>query len=124
MRVIALASASLMMLSTAAFAQQGMGPTQSRDGLGDATTPTQPANSGPAGLMNATTGPQAHPAYPSGSDTSNPGAGLVRATTPKPATGPISKPPGSLTTVTVGRNGAARSQPNSPGVGQPAQPPQ
>ena len=125
MRVIVLAAASLMALSSAAFAQgQGLGPTQNRSGVGDVDTPTQPANGGPAGSVNATSGPQAHPAYPSGSSTPNPGAALVRAGSPKPATGPASQPSGSLKTVTIGRDGAATSRPNSPGVGQPARPPQ
>ncbi len=124
MRVIALAAASLIALSTSALAQIGVGPTQSRDGMGDATTPTMSANGGPAGSMNATTGPQAHPAYPSGSDTPNPGAGLVRATTPKPATGPVAKPPGTLKTVTIHKNGSTTAHPASAGVGEAAKPAQ
>ena len=118
MRVIALAAASLLALSTAALAQIGVGPTQSRDGMGDASTPTMSGNGGPAGSMNATTGPQAHPAYPSGSDTPNPGAGLVRATTPKPATGPAAKPPGTLKTVTIHKNGSSTGHPAIGGCGR------
>ena len=76
----------------------------------------------PAGGMNATTGPQAHPAYPSGSDTPNPGAGLVRAMSPKPATGAAAKPVGNVGTVTLSGNGA-KPQPGSAGMGRAGTPP-
>ena len=122
MRVIPLAAATLMALSAAAAAQGIGSSTQSRSGLGDAAHPTLPSNSMPAGSMNATTGPQSRPAYPSGSDTPNPGAGMVRANSPKPATGPAKKPVGAVKTVTIAGKHAG-PKPNSPGVGEASTPP-
>ena len=103
----------------AAFAQLPSG-VQSRDGLGDAGQPTNPANSSPAGSNDAATGPQSRPAYPSGSTTPNPGAAFVR-TQPKPATGALKSPPGAITTK-ISKNGAA-SRSNGLPVGEAATPP-
>ncbi len=122
MRILAFTTASLLALSAAAAAQGVLNGTQNRSGLGDADHPTNPSNGLPAGAMNATTGPQAHPAYPSGSDTSNPGAAMVRAASPKPATGPAAKPVGNVSTMTLSGHGA-KKQPASAGVGQASTPP-
>ena len=120
MRATILVVSALLMAPLAAAAQGGK--TQSRDGLATASQGTgMTNNSGPAGSVNATTGPQSQPAYPSGSDTPNPGSAFV-ATQPKPAVGAAAKPPGVLSTTTMGPGGAV-SQPGSPGVGQAATPP-
>ena len=122
MRILALTAASLMALTAAAAGQGIQSGTQNRNGLGDAAHPTLPSNSMPAGGMNAATGPQAHPAYPSGSNTPNPGAAMVRAASPKPATGPAAKPVGNVATVTLSGS-SAKTQPGSAGVGQASTPP-
>ena len=84
------------------------GVTQSRDGLGTGSHPHSPTNASPAGSENATNGPQSRPAYPSGSDTPNPGAAFVR-NRPVPATGVAVSPPGMLsTTMTQGGQTATR----------------
>ena len=110
-----LLGAALFAAPLPASAQSG--PTQSRDGLGNAAHPTQPANGSPAGSENANTGPQGRPAFPRGSTTANPGGAFVR-NQPRPATGPLASPPGNLgtTTVTPG-GGVVQQQPGSPGVG-------
>ena len=97
------------------------GVTQSRDGLATASQGRESNNSAPSGSVNATTGPQSRPAYPSGSNAANPGAAFVQ-TMPKPATGPLATPSGTVTTQ-VNSNGATKQQPRSPGVGQAATPP-
>ena len=107
----------------AAFAQAG--PTQDRSGLPNGVmggNPVQPSNSFPAGGVNAQTGPQSRPAYPSGSTTANPGAAFVRDT-PKPSTGPLASPPGNVSTTTVTPTGATTQRSGGPGVGQAATPP-
>lgn len=98
MRVAALLGAVLVTVAPHVFAQSG--PTQSRDGLGTGAHPTEPTNASPAGTENATSGPQSRPAYPSGSDTPNPGAAFTR-NQPTPATGALAQPSGSLSTTTV-----------------------
>lgn len=105
-----LLSAALLAAPLAAFAQSGT--TQSRDGLGTAAHPDSPTNSLPSGSESANTGPQSRPAYPSGSDTPNPGAAFVR-NAPEPATGPLGSEPGVLSTTTV-QGGAATTNPGSP----------
>ena len=120
MRILHLAFAATLALPSAAWAQAGAGVTQSRDGLDTATQGKASNNSLPAGSVNAQTGPQSRPAYPSGSMTANPGAAFVR-TTPVPATGPAARPPGIVSTTTVGAGGAAKT--GGPGVGQAATPP-
>ena len=107
----------------AALAQAG--PTQDRNGLPNGVNggePVQPSNSLPAGGVNATTGPQSRPAYPSGSTTANPGAAFVRLT-PKPSTGPAASPPGNISTTTVTPGGRMTRRSGGPGVGQAATPP-
>jgi len=114
--------ALIMLLGTALLAvpgvanAQGAGPTQSRDGLGNAAHPLAPSNSMPAGSLNANGGPQSRPAYPSGSTSRNPGAAFVRDQ-PKPATGALAKPPGDIATTTI-QGGRAIPHPASPGVGE------
>ncbi len=105
-----LLSAALLAASPAAQAQSGA--TQSRDGLGAAAHPNSPTNSLPSGSENANTGPQSRPAYPSGSDTPNPGAAFVR-NAPKPATGPLGSEPGVLSTTTI-QSGATTTHPGGP----------
>ena len=118
-RARAFAFAAIVAMPVAAFGQANT--TQSRDGLGSASHPVDPSNSHPAGGVNAATGPQAHPAYPSGSTTPNPGAAMVRANSPKPATGPAKSSPGSVKTTTVGRSGSVPA--GGPGVGEAPSPP-
>ncbi len=104
---------------------RAQGPTQGRDGLasgtqtmtGTASTP----NSLPAGSSNAETGPQSHPAYPSGSTTANPGEAFVH-TTPVPVTGPAQASPGALATTTVSPSGT-QTRSGGPGVGEASTPP-
>lgn len=91
------------------------GTTQSRDGLGDASHPTEPTNAAPAGSENATSGPQSRPAYPSGSTTANPGAAFVR-TQPVPSTPALASPPGDISTTTVTGNSSVK-QPQANAVG-------
>lgn len=98
------------------FAQSGPELTQTRDGLGNASHAANTTNSLPAGSENASTGPQAHPAYPSGSSTANPGAGLVN-TQPKPAIGTLGSPPGIIST-TTNHGGKTEMQPAAVAVGQ------
>lgn len=98
-----------------AQAQTAGAPVQSRDGLGGAAHPGSPTNSLPAGAENADTGPQSRPAYPSGSDTPNPGAAFVRNGT-MPATGPLGSEPGVLSTTTV-QGGTAATHSGGPAVG-------
>ncbi len=118
MRAAILVTGLVLGLPVAASAQ---GPTQSRDGLATASQGKGEANNGgPAGSVNAATGPQSRPAYPSGSTTANPGAAFVR-TQPKPATGPAASPPGVLDTKTVTGAGTAPQSP-AVGVGQAATP--
>lgn len=105
---------ALLAAPVAARAQAG--PTQSRDGLGNAAHPLAPSNSLPAGSANANTGPQSRPAYPSGSTTPNPGAAFV-GTKPKPATGALASPPGTLSTTTT-RGGQVTTRPGGPSVGE------
>ncbi len=93
-----LIAATLASLRLTAGAQSGA--TQSRDGLGTGSPPNSPANASPAGTENATSGPQSRPAYPSGSDTPNPGAAFIR-NQPVPATGMAANPPGALSTTTT-----------------------
>ena len=113
MRVLdILFAAALLAAPLGAQAQSGGAPTQSRDGLGGAAHPNSPTNSSPAGSENADTGPQSRPAYPSGSDTPNPGAAFVR-NGPKPATGPLGSEPGILSTTTV-QGGATTTHPGGP----------
>lgn len=126
MRAAILLSAGMLAFPLAALAQGPGGPTQTRDGLGNAGHPRASSNSLPAGSLNANTGPQSRPAYPSGSSTPNPGAAFVQ-TQPSPATGPLAAPPGNLGTTTITPGGAAIRQPASPGVseeraGQPQAP--
>ena len=109
-------AAVLLALPVAALAQ---GPTQSRDGLATASQGVTSNNSLPAGGVNAVTGPQSRPAYPSGSTTANPGAAFVK-TRPVPSTGPLASPPGVLSTTTIGAGGSVK--PGGPGVGQAATP--
>lgn len=104
------------LLAAPAVANAQAGPTQSRDGLGNAAHPSTPSNSLPAGSENANTGPQSQPAYPSGSDTPNPGAAFV-GTRPTPATGPIASPPGVLSTTTT-QGGQTTTRPGGFGVGE------
>ena len=108
-RIAALIAACVLPL--AANAQSGT--TQSRDGLGTGghAVPSNPVNGAPAGSENATSGPQSRPAYPSGSDTSNPGAAFVR-NQPAPASGTAEKPPGVLSTTTV-QGGQATTRPGA-----------
>lgn len=109
--------AALAALPAAAMAQ---GPTQSRDGLGNAGHLGQPTNSMPAGTENATTGPQAHPAYPSGSTTPNPGAAFVD-TKPVPADGGVLRgSPGALSTTTFSHGTAVTRPGGSAAVDEPA----
>lgn len=107
MRHNALFALIISALPAAALAQSGT--TQTRDGLGNGGHPLAPANGSPAGSENATTGPQSRPSYPSGSTTANPGAAFVRDQ-PKPATGPLARPPGNLSTTTV-QGGRSVTQP-------------
>lgn len=93
------------------------GLTQSRDGTGNAAHPGNPSNSLPAGAVNANTGPQSQPAYPSGSSTPNPGAAFA-GTTPQSATGPAAGSAGSLSTTTVTPGGGAVRRSGTPGVGE------
>lgn len=109
--------AALVATPMAAMAQ---GPTQSRDGLGNAGHLGQPTNSMPAGAENATTGPQARPAYPSGSTTPNPGAAFVD-TRPVPADGEVLQhSPGALSTTTFSGGTAVTRPGGSPAVDEPA----
>ena len=119
MRATAFIIGTVLALPLAAVAQ---GTTQSRDGLSTATQGKGVTNNSmPAGGVNAVTGPQSRPAYPSGSTDANPGAAFVNAQ-PKPATGPLAAPPGSVTTTTIAP-GKGASAVASPGVGQAATPP-
>ena len=119
MRTLHLLTAALLALPIGALAQSG--PTQSRDGLDTATQGKGAVNNAaPAGSVNAVTGPQSRPAYPSGSTTANPGAAFVRDK-PTPSTGPIAAAPGIVSTTTVGPGGADKT--GGPGVGQAATPP-
>ena len=106
----------LLAVPLGAWAQTAGAPVQSRDGMGSAAHPGSPTNSLPAGSENANTGPQSRPAYPSGSDTPNPGAAFVRNGT-KPATGPLGSEPGVLSTTTV-QGGAVTTHPGGPAVGE------
>ena len=109
MRTVAfLITTTLCVAPLAVYAQSGT--TQTRDGLGTGGHPTAPVNSSPAGSENATSGPQNKPAYPSGSDTSNPGAAFVR-NQPVPATGQAASPPGVLSTTTTVGNGQTATRP-------------
>ena len=92
-----LAATVLIVAPLAAHAQSGT--TQSRDGLGNGAHPNAPVNASPAGNENATSGPQSRPAYPSGSDTPNPGTAFVR-NQPVPATGVATSSPGALSITT------------------------
>ncbi|HEY0204504.1 MAG TPA: hypothetical protein VGC15_10180 [Acetobacteraceae bacterium] len=103
--LIATALASLPIMASA---QSGV--TQSRDGLGTGSHPQSPTNASPAGTENATSGPQSRPAYPSGSDTPNPGAAFVR-NRPVPATGTAVSPPGALSTTTTTQGGQTTTRP-------------
>ena len=118
MRHFILLTGALLTLPLAAMAQ---GATQSRDGLATATQGKTSNNAMPAGSVNAETGPQIPPAYPSGSTPPNPCAAFVK-TMPKPSTGPLAKPPGTVTK-TIGSAGTV-ARPNSPGVGQASTPAQ
>ncbi len=118
MRTLHLAFVAVLAFPAAALAQGGV--TQSKDGLDTATQGKTSNNSLPAGSVNAQTGPQSRPAYPSGSTAANPGAAFVN-TMPVPATGPATAPPGIVSTTTMGANGAAKT--GGPGVGQAATPP-
>lgn len=113
MRALILFAAALLVPPGFAHAQAG--PTQSRDGLGNAAHPATPSNSLPAGSLNANTEPQSQPAYPSGSSTPNPGAAFV-GTRPEPATGALASPSGVLST-TATQGGQTVTQPNSSGFG-------
>ena len=108
MRAITIIAA--LAFPVAALAQTGSpggGPTQSRDGLATASQGTGATNNSmPAGGVNAQTGPQSRPAYPSGSTTANPGAAFVK-TMPVPATGPAAKPSGVATTTVNGAGSSA-----------------
>ena len=116
MRVLNILFAAVLLAAPlSAQAQSGGTSTQSRDGLGNAAHPLAPTNSSPAGTENADTGPQSRPAYPSGSDTPNPGAAFVR-NAPKPATGPLGSEPGVLSTTTV-QGSATTTHPGGPAVG-------
>lgn len=97
-----LIATALVSMPLTAGAQSGT--TQSRDGLGTGSHPTSPTNASPAGNENATSGPQSRPAYPSGSDTPNPGAAFVR-NQPVPSTGTATSPPGALSTTTTTQGG-------------------
>lgn len=90
------------------------GTTQSRDGLGTGAHPNAPTNSAPAGSENATSGPQSRPAFPSGSDTANPGAAFTR-NQPKPTTGALGKSPGALSRTTT-QGGKATTRPGGTGA--------
>ena len=116
------ATAVLLAVPIAALAQAG--PTQDRSGLplGETSPGAGSSNSLPAGSVNAQTGPQSRPAYPSGSTTANPGAAFVRDT-PKPSTGPLSSPPGTVSTTTVNPGGGVTQRTGGSGVGQAATPP-
>lgn len=115
--LIAIAIASLPLTARA----QGA-PTQSRDGLGTGAHPLNPTNASPAGTENATSGPQSRPAYPSGSDTPNPGAAFVRIQ-PVPSTGSVTSPPGALSTTTTTQGGQTITQPGgSPATTEGAAP--
>ena len=118
-RILPLLAAAALVIAPLAGRAQGLA-TQGRSGMGDAEHPSAPSASQPAGSVNAASGPQAHPAYPSGSTTPNPGAAFVR-TTPVPATGPVQTPPSSLSTTTT--TGGVSTKTASPGVGQAATPP-
>ena len=116
MRVLgSLFATVLLVVPLGVQAQSAEAATQSRDGLGGAAHPGSPTNSLPAGSENADTGPQSRPAYPSGSDTPNPGAAFVR-NGPKPATGPLGSEPGVLSTTTV-QGGGATTHSDGPAVG-------
>ena len=122
MRISTIAAALTLAVPLAAWAQGGGSPsgvTQSRDGLSTASQGKASSDSMPAGGVNAQTGPQSRPAYPSGSTTANPGAAFVK-TMPVPSTGPAAAPPGIVSTTTVGGGGSAKVA--SPGVGQAATP--
>ena len=109
----------LAAMPLAANAQSGT--TQSRDGLGTGAHPNSPANGSPAGAENATSGPQSRPAFPSGSDTANPGAAFVR-NQPVPAAGTVASPPGALSTTTI-QGGQAITRPSgSPATTEGAKP--
>ncbi len=125
MRIIqSIVLAGVMLMPVAALAQNGAstGPAQPRDGMGDSTTPSTSFNGLPAGSVNAATGPQAHPAYPSGSTTANPGAAFVRDQ-PVPSTSPLTHSPGELSTTATNAAGTKTQSPASPGVGEAARPP-
>ena len=116
MRVLgSLFATVLLVVPLGVQAQSAEAATQSRDGLGGAAHPGSPTNSLPAGSENADTGPQSRPAYPSGSDTPNPGAAFVR-NGPKPATGPLGSEPGVLSTTTL-QGGGATTHSDGPAVG-------
>ncbi len=116
--LIATALASLPLTAGAQSAT-----TQSRDGLGTGSHPNSPTNASPAGTENATSGPQSRPAYPSGSDTPNPGAAFVR-NQPVPATGTVASPPGALSTTTTTQDGQTTTRPGgSPATTEGAAPP-
>ena len=117
MRTVPLLTAALLAFPATAMAQ---GQTQSRDGLATASQGVTTNNSQPAGGVNAETGPQSRPAFPSGSATPNPGAAFVNAQ-PKPSTGPLASPSGILSTTTTDAGGATKT--GGPGVGQAATPP-
>ena len=107
---------TMLVVPVSGWAQTGPGLTQSRDGLGNATHGANTTNSLPAGSENASTGPQAHPAYPSGSSTANPGAAMVNAQA-KPVSGTLGSPPGIISPSTT--HGATTPlQPTAPAVGQ------
>ena len=119
MRAAGLFLGALLAVPLAASAQ---GTSQSRDGLATASQGKGLTNnSSPAGSVNAATGPQSKPAYPSGSDTANPGAAFVR-TMPRPASGAANRPTGIISTQTQA-GGTTVQQPQSPGVGQAVTPP-
>ena len=117
-RAVTFLVTAVIVLPASAFAQ---GVTQSRDGLATASQGHGITNNAaPAGSVNAATGPQSRPAYPSGSTTANPGAAFVK-TMPKPQTGPAAAPPGVISTKPLGT--AAPAQAAHSGVGQAAVPP-
>ena len=105
-----------------AQAPAAAGPTQDISSMDSGSNPVNTPNSLPAGSMNAVTGPQAHPAYPSGSSTPNPGAAFVKSQTAVPAAGQTRGSPGDLSTTTVGSDGTETSS-SGPGVGESATPP-
>ena len=118
MRSMTLLTGALLSLPLVAAAQ---GVTQSRDGLPTASQGKESNNPAPAGSINATTGPQSAPAYPSGSSSPNPGAAFVQ-TMPRPESGPATQPSGIVSTQTQTGGGAVQ-QPASPGVAQAPPPP-